>query len=328
MSAMKTTTMFVCVPLLAVSTLLTAQDGAKRAALMKPKQKQEQKAGDSKITKSDPAIQALDKFIKKQSVSTKKRGWRQTLSAPPQQKFEANKDYLWHVETSEGPRTIRYLLDSTPMHCSAGIYLARLGYYDGLNFHRIIPGFMAQGGCPTGTGTGGPGFFMDGEFPKQGMRKHDRPGLLSMANTGRPKSDGSQFFLTFVPTPHLDGRHTVWGEVIAGMDTVKKLEKKGTRANNGMLGAAGPKIVRTWVEVVTKQGSDDDGEGGGEHDEASNKPSNDKCPVSGMPVDASHFVVHEGRQVAFCCAKCKAKFEKDPSKFESKLKGAAGGKKD
>ena len=262
MSRMKISTNLVCVSLLAMSTVLPAQGGAKSAPLMKPKQKQEQKQeqkpADSKITKADPAVRAIDKFIKKQSVSTKKRGWRQTLTEPPKQEFAADKDYLWHVETSEGPLTIRYLVDSTPMHCSAGIYLARLGYYDGLNFHRIIPGFMAQGGCPTGTGTGGPGFFMNGEFPKTGMRKHDRPGLLSMANTGRPRSDGSQFFLTFVPTPHLDGRHTVWGEVVEGMDTVKKLEKKGKRANNGMLGAAGPKIVRSWVEVVAKKGVDSD----------------------------------------------------------------------
>ena len=247
-------TIVFCVPLLAASAVLPAQDGAKRAKAAKLKTTQD-KVVDSKLTLSDPAVRAIDAFIKKASVSTKKRGWRQTLQAPPKQDFQANMDYLWHVETSEGPLTIRYLVDSTPMHCTAGIYLTRLGYYNGLNFHRIIPGFMAQGGCPTGTGSGGPGFFMDGEFPKKGMRKHDRPGLLSMANTGRPRSDGSQFFLTFVPTPHLDGRHTVWGEVIEGMDTVKKLEKKGTRQRNGMLGAAGPKIVRTWMEVVPKKGT-------------------------------------------------------------------------
>ena len=255
---MKNLRNIVCVPLLAAFTMLPAQDTPKRAKLMKPKAKQKQEqVVDSKLTKSDPAVSAIDKFIKEQSVSTKKRGWRQTLSAPPKQEFEQGADYLWHMETSEGPLTIRYLVDSTPMHCTAGIYLARLGYYDGLNFHRVIPGFMAQGGCPTGSGTGGPGFFMEGEFPKPGMRKHDRPGLLSMANTGRPRSDGSQFFLTFVPTPHLDGRHTVWGEVVKGMDTVKKLEKKGTRQRNGMLGAAGPKILRTWIEVVAKQDAED-----------------------------------------------------------------------
>ncbi|MEC7726145.1 MAG: peptidylprolyl isomerase [Planctomycetota bacterium] len=293
----------VCLPVLAASALLPAQDGAKRVKLMKPKASQE-KAGDSKITKNDPAIRAIDKFIKKESVNTKKRGWRQSLSAPPKQEFQPNVDYLWHVETSEGALTIRYLVDSTPMHCSAGIYLARLGYYNGLNFHRIIPGFMAQGGCPTGTGTGGPGFFMDGEFPKKGMRKHDRPGLLSMANTGRPRSDGSQFFLTFVPTPHLDGRHTVWGEVIKGMDTVKKLEKKGTRQRNGMLGAAGPKIVRTWVEVVAKKDAGDAAE------KEEKKVSSAVCVISGEDAEGGPTATFGGQTVAFCCKRCKAKWDK------------------
>ncbi|MFN3244543.1 MAG: peptidylprolyl isomerase [Planctomycetota bacterium] len=258
---MKTLTTLVCVPLLAAFASLPAQT-TKKAASEKAtaKKAKQEKIVDSKITKNDPAVREIDKFIKKQSVSKKKRGWRQTLSAPPKQEFQANMDYLWHVETSEGPLTIRYLTDSAPMHCTSGIYLARLGYFDGLNFHRIIPGFMAQGGCPTGTGTGGPGYLFDGEFPKN-MRKHDKPGLLSMANRGRG-TDGSQFFLTFVPTPHLDGRHTVWGEVVKGMDTVKKLEKKGTRQRNGMLGAAGPKIVRTWMEVVPKKAEKKDGEHG------------------------------------------------------------------
>ena len=94
-----------------------------------------------------------------------------------------------------------------------------------------------------------------------------------MANTGRPRSDGSQFFLTFVPTPHLDGRHTVWGEVVDGMDTVKKLEKKGTRQRNGMLGAAGPKIVRTWMEVVPKKGA---AKGGAEKKGADKKGARDQ----------------------------------------------------
>ena len=227
MLGMNNLSTLVFLPLLAASTLLPAQDGAKRVKLMKPKQQQKQEeVVDSKTTKKDPAIQAIDKFIKKESVNTKKRGWRLSLSEPPKQKFQEGMDYLWHVETSEGPMTIRYLVDSTPMHCSAGIYLARLGYYDGLNFHRIIPGFMAQGGCPTGTGTGGPGFFMNGEFPKKGMRKHDRPGLLSMANTGRPRSDGSQFFLTFAKAKWLDGRHVVFGQVTKGMEHLRWIEMR------------------------------------------------------------------------------------------------------
>lgn len=314
---MKTLTTLVCVPLLAVFASLPAQSDAKKAK----QDKKQEKIVDSKITKNDPAVRAIDKFIKKQSVSKKKRGWRQTLSAPPKQEFQGNMDYLWHVETSEGPLTIRYLVDSTPMHCSAGIYLARLGYYDGLNFHRIIPGFMAQGGCPTGTGTGGPGFFMDGEFPKN-MRKHDRPGLLSMANTGRPRSDGSQFFLTFVPTPHLDGRHTVWGEVVKGMDTVKKLEKKGTRQRNGMLGAAGPKIVRTWMEVVPKKGAGAKGDAVKEE----KKGSSTVCVISGEDAEGGPTATFGGQTVAFCCKLCKAKWDKmdDAGRKQAIAKRAAG----
>ena len=137
------------------------------------------------------------------------------------------------------------------MHVSSGIYLARLGYYDGLTFHRVIPRFMAQGGCPIGSGSGGPGYQFEGEFDAK--VKHDKPGILSMANAG-PGTDGSQFFLTFLPTPHLDGRHTVWGEVVDGKDTLKALEGKGREENNGQLPRNDQiKIVRTWVQVAPKK---------------------------------------------------------------------------
>ena len=116
--------------------------------------------------------------------------------------------------------------DVAPMHASSTVYLTALGFYDGLSFHRVIEGFMAQGGCPEGTGTRGPGYQYDGEFDDSVT--HNRPGLLSMANAG-PGTDGSQFFLTFVETPWLDGKHTIFGEVEEGMETVSELEKRGSR---------------------------------------------------------------------------------------------------
>ena len=128
------------------------------------------------------------------------------------------------VATTESLK-IQLMPDVAPMHVSSTIYLARLGFYDGVIFHRVITDFMAQGGDPLGQGTGGPGYQYDGEYSNSA--RHDRPGLLSMANAG-PGTDGSQFFLTFVATPHLDDKHTIFGEVVEGMETVQQLEKCGS----------------------------------------------------------------------------------------------------
>jgi cyclophilin family peptidyl-prolyl cis-trans isomerase len=134
-------------------------------------------------------------------------------------------DYYWNLATNKGDIVVEFMPDVAPKHVSSTIYLTRIGFYDDIVFHRIIPRFMAQGGDPTGTGAGGPGYDYEGEFDKR--VKHDRPGLLSMANRG-PGTDGSQFFLTFVKTPHLDGKHTIFGKVVEGMDTLRDIEKVGT----------------------------------------------------------------------------------------------------
>ncbi len=174
----------------------------------------------------DAALAAIDAFIAEQNVDKTKRTWKSTLEKPPKVQFTAGKSYFWNIETNKGAIKIKLMPDVAPMHVSSTIYLTRLEFYDSTVFHRVITGFMAQGGDPTGTGRGGPGYKYDGEFDSS--VKHTRSGMLSMANAG-PGTDGSQFFLTFVKTPHLDGKHTIFGRVVDGMDTVKKLEKAGSR---------------------------------------------------------------------------------------------------
>ena len=171
-------------------------------------------------------MQTIDEQIAAASVDKSQSRWRTQLRKPKLATFDPSKRVLCRMETNKGTITIRLMPEVAPMHVTSFSYLARLGYYDGLPYHRVITGFMAQGGCPLGTGTGGPGYTFDGEF-KPNVR-HDRPGLLSMANAG-PGTDGSQFFLTFVATPWLDGKHTIFGEVIEGMDVLKALEKAGSR---------------------------------------------------------------------------------------------------
>jgi cyclophilin family peptidyl-prolyl cis-trans isomerase len=174
----------------------------------------------------DMAVQAIDKFIGEQSIDKSKAGWKTQLPKPPQVAFDSDKSYFWDLETNKGNISIKLMPAVAPMHVSSTIYLTRLGFYDGSSFHRVITGFMAQGGDPLGNGTGGPGYQYGSEFSPS--VKHDKPGLLSMANAG-PGTDGSQFFLTFVPTPWLDGRHTIFGEVVSGQETLKALEKGGTQ---------------------------------------------------------------------------------------------------
>lgn len=119
------------------------------------------------------------------------------------------------LSTSKGDINITLFPDKAPVTVANFVNLARRGYYDGLKFHRVIADFMIQGGCPQGTGTGGPGYQFEDEF--DASLRHDRPGRLSMANAG-PGTNGSQFFITHVPTPHLDDAHTIFGEVVGDAD--------------------------------------------------------------------------------------------------------------
>ena len=119
------------------------------------------------------------------------------------------------IETSKGTIRVNLLPDKAPVTVANFVNLAQHGFYDGLTFHRVIDNFMIQGGCPTGTGTGGPGYKFEDEIVSD--LHHDRPGILSMANAG-PGTNGSQFFITHVPTDWLDGKHTVFGSVVDESD--------------------------------------------------------------------------------------------------------------
>lgn len=128
-------------------------------------------------------------------------------------------------DTDKGTIRIELFDDKTPKTVANFEKLVAKKFYDGLVFHRVIPDFMIQGGCPDGRGTGGPGYKFEDEFHP--TLKHDGPGVLSMANAG-PNTNGSQFFITHVATPWLDGKHSVFGKVIEGQDVVDKIKQGDT----------------------------------------------------------------------------------------------------
>ena len=132
------------------------------------------------------------------------------------------KDIKIKMVTSKGEIEATLFASKVPMTAANFLNLAKKGYYDGITFHRVIPDFMIQGGDPTATGTGGPGYKFGDEFDPS--LKHNKPGIFSMANAG-PGTNGSQFFIPHVPTPHLDGKHSVFGEVTKGQDVVNKIVK-------------------------------------------------------------------------------------------------------
>ena len=125
------------------------------------------------------------------------------------------------IVTNKGTIGIELHADKAPKTCANFEKLAAEGFYDGLTFHRVIDNFMIQGGCPEGTGTGGPGYSFNDEFHPE--LKHDGPGVLSMANSG-PNTNGSQFFITHRATPWLDGKHSVFGHVLEGQDVVNAIQ--------------------------------------------------------------------------------------------------------
>jgi cyclophilin family peptidyl-prolyl cis-trans isomerase len=141
----------------------------------------------------------------------------QQWSEPPKMEIDPQKEYLAIFKTDKGDISVKLFADKTPYTVNNFVFLARQGFYDGTIFHRVIMDFMAQGGDPTGTGMGGPGYRFADEFHPS--LRHDKPGILSMANSG-PNTNGSQFFITHVPTPWLDKKHSVFGQVTEGMEVL------------------------------------------------------------------------------------------------------------
>ncbi len=146
-----------------------------------------------------------------------------TYSAPPPMTIDTSKQYIATIETEKGDIVLELFASDVPVTVNNFVFLAREGFYDGTTFHRVIPGFMAQGGDPTGTGTGTPGYSFADEFTE-----HTHvAGALSMANSG-PNTNGCQFFITYTPQHRLDGKHSVFGQLIEGIDILEKIEQGDT----------------------------------------------------------------------------------------------------
>ncbi len=159
--------------------------------------------------------------------------------SPPEMIIDTNKKYTAIMETEKGTMVIELFAADVPKTVNNFVFLARQGYYDGTTFHRVIPGFMAQGGDPTGTGRGGPGYKFEDEFTSHG---HEA-GTLSMANAG-PNTNGSQFFICFAPQHGLDGRHSVFGQITEGMDVLKSITPRDPTKNPQF---EGDKIIRVTI---------------------------------------------------------------------------------
>jgi cyclophilin family peptidyl-prolyl cis-trans isomerase len=156
-------------------------------------------------------------------------GTSEQYSAAPPMSIDVNKQYIATFKMENGGEFKAQLFDEqAPITVNNFVFLARQGFYNGTTFHRVLEGFMAQGGDPTGTGMGGPGYQFEDEFSPD--LTFDRPGLLAMANSG-PNTNGSQFFITYDATPHLNNLHTIFGEVIEGMDVVDNLTRRNPDAN-------------------------------------------------------------------------------------------------
>jgi cyclophilin family peptidyl-prolyl cis-trans isomerase len=165
------------------------------------------------------------------------------FSTCPEMILDPDVRYYATLETEKGDVVLRLYADKAPLTVNSFIFLARNGWYEQITFHRVIPGFVAQTGDPSGTGAGNPGYFIVNET-EAGL-KFDRAGLLGMANSG-PDTNGSQFFITLGPAPHLDGNYTVFGEVVSGLDVLEQLTPRDPLP--GQDAPAGDRLISVSIE--------------------------------------------------------------------------------
>ena len=166
----------------------------------------------------------------------------QYVSAPPLSIDESQPYFATFKMENGGEFVVQLYSDQAPITVNSFVFLACKGFYNGVTFHRVLDGFMAQGGDPTGTGMGDPGYAFEDEFSADLV--FDRPGLLAMANSG-PNTNGSQFFITYGPTEFLNGKHTIFGEVVQGMDVVNALTRRDPQQNPSFEGDAIESVVIT-----------------------------------------------------------------------------------
>jgi len=177
-----------------------------------------------------------------QVINLIKLGERQFTSCPPME-IDPAKQYIARIETENGDITLQLYADKTPLAVNSFVFLARQGWFDGITFHRVLPGFVAQPGDPSGTGQGNPGYMFNDEIDSS--RLFDQAGLVGMANSGSD-TNGSQFFITYAPAPKLDGSYTIFGKVLNGMDVLERLTPRNPQP--GLNLPPGDKLISVTIE--------------------------------------------------------------------------------
>jgi len=175
------------------------------------------------------------------TVSLIALGQKQFTSCPPFD-IDPSKQYIATIQTEKGKIVIQLFPDKAPLAVNSFVFLARQGWFDGVTFFRMIPGFVVQSGDPSDTGKGNPGYFFDNEISDL---KFDKPGMVGMANS-TPNTNGSQFFITFGPAPQLNNNYTIFGQVISGLDIAEKLKPRDPEQN--IIQPAGDKILSVEIE--------------------------------------------------------------------------------